>query len=224
VSKRLYVYAIVDAPIALDALTPAPALSLVAGRGCWSVVTWIDRVPQATAEALAAQDAIVRTLAARAAALLPLRFGTSYENETAFHMRLAEIDADRLRAALARVRGCEQMTLRAFRSSVTAASPVAAPDADAKPGTAYLTQRAAALKAAPVCLQPLRQQLASLVREEIVEASPHAPLIETAFHLVARGDVARYQTIASAWTPPADIILRVSGPSPAYAFTKDAVS
>jgi hypothetical protein len=224
VSKRLYVYAIIDAPIPVDDLTPA--VSLVTGPACWSVVTWVDRVPQPTAEALAAQDALVRALTARAAALLPLRFGTSYENETAFHMRLAEIDADRLRAALARVRGCAQMTLRAFRSSASAsaASPVAAPDSAAKPGTAYLTQRAAVLKAAPECLQPLRQQLASLVREEIVEASHHAPLIETAFHLIARGDADRYDAIASAWTPPADIIIRVSGPSPAYAFTKDAVS
>jgi hypothetical protein len=219
VAKRLYVYAIIDAPIAIDDLT----LTLIAGPACWSVVTWVDRVPPVTAEALAAQDAIVRALAARAAALLPLRFGTSYENETAFQTRLAGIDADRVRAALARVRGCEQMTLRAFRSTTTASS-VAPATSDAKPGTAYLTQRAAAMKAAPACLQPLRQQLASLVREEIVEASQHAPLIETAFHLIARGDASRYQTIASAWTPPADIIVRVSGPSPAYAFTKDAVS
>jgi hypothetical protein len=232
VSKRLYVYAIIDAPVPLDDLAPAPAsaLMLVAGPSCWSVVTWLDRIPEPTPDSLAAQDAIVRALASRAEALLPLRFGTSFENETAFQTRLAEIDADRLRDALARVRGCAQMTLRAFRSTAaatSAASPVATSSAAAAssgPGTSYLTQRAAALKAAPTYLQPLREQLAPIVREEIAEASTHAPLIETAFHLIARGDADRYTAIASAWTPRADIILRVSGPSPAYAFAKDALS
>jgi hypothetical protein len=227
VAKRLYVYAIIDAPMQVDDLVPA--LALLSGASCWFVVTWVDRVPQPTAASLAAQDALVRTLAMRADALLPARFGTSFENETAFHTRLGEIDAERLRAALARVRGCTQMTLRAFRSDAgtnasgdSAASSVA--PAAAGPGTAYLTQRAAALKAAPACLQPLREQLAPMVREEIAEAAHHPPLIESVYHLIARGDADRYTAIASAWTPPADIIVRVSGPSPVYAFAKDALS
>jgi hypothetical protein len=216
--KQLYVYAIAGAPMRIDDL---PRLAIVHDPSCWLAVEWIDELPRATRESLAAQDTIVRTLAQRADALLPMRFGTAFQNETELHASLDEIGMDRLRAALDRVRGCEQMIVRAFRAGAT--SPSASAVAASGPGTAYLTGRAAALKTGPSCLQPLREQLAIIVRDEIAEASQRAPLIESVYHLIARGDAARYTAIVSKWNAPADIMVHVSGPSPAYAFARDAL-
>jgi hypothetical protein len=226
VSTRLYVYAILDAPVP----PIASDLEMVQGPACWLAVKTIaaNQIPQATADALAAQDAIVRALATRAAAVLPLRFGTSFQNEAALRASLAEIDGGRLREALARVRGCEQMIVRAFQNDAARSSASAATNADAAaasgPGTAYLAQRAAALAATPARLQPLRERLASIVREEIAEAAPRPPLLESMYHLIARGDAPRYTAIVATWPPPADLVVRASGPSPVYAFAKDALS
>lgn len=240
----LYVYAIVDRETAMvvDDLpgltrsarareTPAlPALSIVRAPSCALVTEIIDRLPEPIASSLAAQDVIVRRLAARAEALLPLRFGTSFEDDAALLTSLEQLDIVRVRAALDRVRGREQMILRAFGRSAGADMAPAAPAAvSSGPGTAYLMQRVAALKSAPASrLAALRQQLASIVRDEIVEdaSSPRQqpPLLESAYHLIARGDAERYQAIVTAWPAPADIAIRVSGPSPAYAFAKDALS
>jgi hypothetical protein len=236
VSNQLYVYAIIDAPVELNDLigvTHEP-LSLLRGPECWLAIGWIaPPVPSPTAALLRTQDALVRTLATRVEALLPLRFGTAFENETALHLRLAHFTAARIRNALSRVRGREQMTLRVFQTPQP--PPPAAPSASASPttptspgpgpGTSYLAQRAAALatELSPL-LQPLREALADVVREELLDTAHRPPLIGSAFHLIARGDTDRYRAAMSACPPPPGITLHVTGPSPAYAFARDALS
>jgi len=230
-SRLLYVYAIVDAPIALAdtaGFTQEP-LMLVPGPGCWLAAGWIAAAPTPSGEALRAQDAVVRLLAARAEALLPLRFGTAFENETALQRRLERFNPDHVRAALSRVRGCEQMTLRAFHPAsapAPAPTPAITPGAaSGGPGTAYLTQRAAALAIdLPALLQPLRAALAPLVRDELLDPAHRPPLIGAAYHLIARGDADRYRAIVAACALPPGITVRMSGPSPAYAFAQDALS
>lgn len=223
--KQLYVYAIIDTRVEVDDLigvTEEP-LSLIPGVECWLAVGWVaPPVPPPTAASLRTQDALVRTLASRAEALLPLRFGTSFENETALHLRLTHFTAARIRNALSRVRGREQMTLRVFQ---TPQPPPPAAMPGAGPGTSYLTQRAAALatELSPL-LQPLREALADVVREELLDAAHRPPLIGTAFHLIARGDADRYRAILSTCPPPPDVTLHVTGPSPAYAFAREALS
>jgi len=226
--NRLYVYALADAPIGLDDVTglAGEALHLVAGRAYWLVVGELADRPAATRESLEAQDAVVRALAAKADALLPMRFGTSFENETALTQSLERFDATRMRAALSRVRGCEQMALRLFRSIHAATAPSSAPSEPQRPGTAYLRSRVAAVQSPSLDVQALHQQLSEIIRDEIVEPEParRAPLLATMYHLIARGDADRYIAIASAWPPPDDLAVRISGPAPAYAFAKDALS
>jgi hypothetical protein len=235
----------------MSSITPAPP--------CYVIVGELPERPTATREALAAQDAVVRTLAARAEALLPMRFGTMFDDETALAEAVNRLDATRLHAALSHVRGCEQMTLRFFRASDTtdnatengtshpdtaplATTPAAAqPTAAAPPavslrgaGTAYLRARAAAIAQATQSplpmpmpdLQALRQQLADVVRDEIVEAAPatRAPLMLSMYHLIPCGHDARYRALVATWEAPRDLTIRVSGPAPAYAFAKDALS
>jgi len=227
VSKQLYVYAILDAPVACEDLTGVTheSLSLVDGPDCWLAIGWIATpVPAPDAASLRAQDGLVRTLATRAEALLPLRFGTSFENETALQMRLAHFTAARIRNALARVRGREQMTLRAFQTPQPGSE--AAPAATATgPGTSYLTQRAAALatELSPL-LQPLREALADVIHDELLDTAHRPPLIGSAYHLIARGDADRYRVVMSTCPLPPGVTLHATGPSPAYAFARDALS
>ncbi len=226
-TTRVYVYAITETPIQVDDMTGVAreALRVVNMPACY---------------------AIVRTLAARAEALLPMRFGTTFDDEPALAEALNRLDASRLHAALSRVRGCEQMTLRFFQASDTTDNATSGPDiaplatapatATAASmrgaGTAYLRARAAAIAQAtqsplPIPdVQALRQQLADVVRDEIVEAAPatRAPLMLSMYHLIPRGDDARYRAIVATWEAPRDLTMRVSGPAPVYAFAKDALS
>ncbi len=261
------------APAAPASATAAPAApAALPAPACCVIVGELPERPTATRESLAAQDAVIRRLAARAEALLPMRFGTMFDDETTLAEALGRLDDSRLRDALSRVRGCEQMTLRFFRTSeaparadsagtvaanaessainpgtaplamppvMPPAMPPATPPAGAwlrGAGTAYLQARAAAIAEAtqsplPLSLpapqlQALRQQLRDVVRDEIVEAAPatRAPLVASLYHLIPRGHDARYRAIAAAWPAPGDLIMRISGPAPAYAFAKDALS
>jgi Gas vesicle synthesis protein GvpL/GvpF len=247
----LYLYAILDAPVALGEMSGVlhEPLVLLSGPACWLAAGNLAAdaaPPHPTADALRTQDAIVRALATRAEAVLPVRFGTSFENETALQMRLTHFNSDHLRAALARVRGCEQMTVRAFESrsetrfeSTRAETPLETrtetppaettteTPAETRSGTAYLTERAAAASRAallPALLQPLRAALGPIVRDEFLDPSRHAPLLGAAYHLIARGDADRYRTAIAGLPLHPDVAWRVTGPSPAYAFAKDALS
>ena len=172
-----------DVPITLEltgvmdeplALIPAAAGWLVVGQAAADVPAV---GPHASEQTLRAEDAIVRVLTTRATSVLPMRFGTCFENETALQNRMARFTADHLRTALERVRGCEQMTLRLFQPEAPAPEPRGGA-ASAKPGTAYLEQRAAALTTAlPELLEPLRRALSQIVRAEIVNPNKRLPLI-----------------------------------------------
>lgn len=235
-TTRLYVYAITETPIHVDDLTGVAreALRIVNTSACYAIVSELSERPSPTRDALAAQDAAVRTLAGRAEALLPMRFGTTFDDERKLTEALDRLDASRLRDALSRVRGCEQMTVRAFLSPNAAPPPTSSFPAprSAQTGTAYLQARAAAIAQATQSslpmpdVQALRQQLADVVRDAIVEAAPatRAPLVLSMYHLIPRGHDARYRAIVASWDAPRDLTIHVSGPAPVYAFAKDALS
>lgn len=224
---RLYAYALIDASISLDDVDDLHGLTLVPAPAGFAVVRPIAEsrsLPGPTPENLRAQDALVRELAARADAILPLRFGTAFDSDAACRERLSRFSADQLRTAFDRVRGCEQMTLRAFQPPTASPAPaIAAPD-EMGPGTAYLTRRAAALATpVPEALKPFRDAVAAFVRAELIASGQRAPLLGTIYHLIARGESPRYRITAAGVPPPPDATVRLTGPSPAYAFAKDAL-
>src|SRR5690349_15825603 len=99
----MYVYALIDAPIAIDDV-PVPgvsgeALRVVPGPACWVVTGMMDAAiePEPSAANLRAQDAVVRAIAARAEAVLPMRFGSVFENETALQIRLSRFTVAQIR-------------------------------------------------------------------------------------------------------------------------------
>jgi hypothetical protein len=129
-----------------------------------------------------------------------------------------------LSRALGRVAGCEQMTLRVWGESAAPPTVVADPAA-AGPGARYLAERRAAHQQARSVpeLQPLRAELARLVRDERVERQDRPPLLATVHHLVRRGAGPQYLAVVDGarervrpWR------LSVTGPWLAYAFAEDA--
>jgi hypothetical protein len=238
----LYVYAILgDAPrgalgagLAGEPLRLVPIAGGGAGAaGAAAAAGEIDDLPPLDADALRAHDAAVRRLAAQVDAILPARFGSAARDAGAL-ARALEPTAEALAAALARVRGCEQMTLRLYADAPAAGG--AAPPFPAAPrdvagtvtsGTQYLEvrRRARAAVAALAGLDALRAALAPLVTGERAEPHDTPPLRLTLYHLVRRGNAQAYAEAVRAAAPErSDLRYTLSGPWPPYAFAPEALT
>jgi hypothetical protein len=187
---------------------------------------WLERAPPLDRASLAAQDRLLRALHDRADALLPLRFGTVMADLDAARRAVEAISAD-LPRRLARVRGREQMTLRAIRARTrtTGATGTAGTGATGAPGatgatgtgTAYLRRRAQTLE--PPEIVAVLDATRELQRAARIEPGRDDAVVATVYHLIdrGRGDEYRQRTETAANAAP-DLTLRVSGPGPAYAF------
>lgn len=226
----LYVYAIAGEPIRVDDLSgiAGERLLAVSAGPCHAIAgeMTISHHIDATADTLRAQDALVRQLASRAEALLPARFGSRFDDEAAVRQSLDTL-TPRLEQALARVRGCEQMTIRLFTTvaapaTVTASATAAAgPDAgrEAGPGTQYMLRRAAEARDATAALDRVRAHVAAHVKDERIEHG-RPPVIGSIHHLIPRGTSDAYRARLDELAAASAIRMRISGPSPAYAFAE----
>jgi hypothetical protein len=222
----LYLYAIAEAVDSADGLRGVTGervecfdvhnLRLVAGQ--------VAAVPGVSRDTLEAQDQLVRALHARASALLPFRFGTAVRDVDA---AIASIDViyPSLAERLARVRGRDQMTVRVLRTGVSGRidnGPAAAPsdpaDPTEGPGARYLRARAAARELPPE-LRTTFDAVRSTVRATTFEPGRHADVVGTVYQLIDRGEDATYRAgLAAAAAAQPALLLRITGPSPAYAF------
>jgi hypothetical protein len=167
---------------------------------------------------LTAQDALLRRLAPEVDAILPARFGTLLADDAALVEALGPRCRE-LAQALARVAGCEQMTLRVWGEQ--AAAWPEAESAGAGPGARYLAARRRARQVPEV--EALRQRLGALVRAERTERHDRPPLLATVQHLVARGQSARYLAEVDAAGPSLHPWrVTVTGPWLPYAFGEAA--
>jgi hypothetical protein len=201
----------------------AEPLRLVAVGDLVAVVGDLPGTPELTAMTLRAQDAVLRRLATVVDAVLPARFGTLVDDDSAL---LDALDRRRpqLTAALARVAGCEQMTLRVWGDG-GAPPPAGGGDDVAGPGTRYLASRRRAHELGHRVpeIEPLRPRLADLVRAEHVERHDRPPLLATVQHLVPRGAGARYVAVVDDVRPRlGPWRVSVTGPWPPYAFAEGA--
>ena len=250
--SALCLYALLDAPPAGElgaglageplAVLPVAGLAVVAGE--------MTGRPAPSAAALAAYDAVIRRLAASAPALLPFRFGQAVDGPAALAAALLPRAAE-LQAALARVAGCCQMTLRIFAG--TDAEPSGEPasgepepsPAAVGPGTRYLEARRSAERSVLTLpgVAELRAALQPLIREERLEPRVDAIRLEPRVHaarlepghpgrlLLSVHDLvpaaaaeeyrARVEAARLAMTSGARVA--VSGPWPPYAFGAAAV-
>jgi hypothetical protein len=229
----LYLYALADDLTNVSGLSglELEPLVLVSLGGAVAVGGWMQRAPSVDRNTLIAQDRLVRELHSRAGALLPMRFGSCTGDADALARSVETLSPD-VRRRLDLVRGRDQMTIRALGAADAAATTTATgastiadeyglPDM-AGPGTRYLAARA--IRAIPPALAPLLDALKPLQRATRVEAGRHAGLIGTIYQLVDRGSSDAYRrAIDEAARHSPSLTLRVTGPSPAYAFARETV-
>jgi hypothetical protein len=216
----VYLYALLDAP---PAETPGVGvcdepLRLVDLGGPLALVGDVASALPPSPAMLTAQDALLRRVAPGVDAILPARFGTLLADDAALVQALAPRRSE-LAQALARVAGCEQMTLRVWGERAAPVPELESPGSG--PGTRYLVARRRA-RAVPE-VEALRERLSALVRAERAERHDRPPLLATVQHLVARGESARYLVEVDAAGPElSPWRVTVTGPWLPYAFAEAA--
>lgn len=163
-----------------------------------------------TPEALWRHEEVVEALMADRD-LLPVRFGTRLDDETAVARALEERHEE-LAAALDRVRGAVELSVRA-------AAPGVPELADAG-GSDYLRARARAAAEHDRTAKILHEPLSALARAS-VEAPPHPPELFRAAYLVEHDAVERFTaTVAQLQSANPGLSLLCTGPWPPYSFAE----
>jgi len=231
--SALYLYTLVAAEPAgevsgLGAGLAGEPLRLLDAAGLRVACGEMASPPAPTAETLAGHDAVVRRLAAAFPAALPFRFGQHAADPAALAAALAPRAAE-LAAALVRVAGCVQMTLRVFGEAAEGEEAEAG-EAEAEaagPGTRYLAARLRRERSALALpgVAELRAALRPLVRAERLERHGPGRLLLSVHELVPAEAAAGYRARVAAESARRREGPRVtvSGPWPPYAFGSAAL-
>jgi hypothetical protein len=202
-------------------VTVPGALRTISAGGIEAIVGTVPRPAKPTEAALRAHDRVLRELADGAPAILPVRFGTYFEDAGELELIL-RARQDTFRRALRAVRGRAQMTLRVAHPPVgnplrADAPPSGSPLQDGSTGTAFLQARAAAAAQARAIpgFDPVRAAVRRWVRDERVEKHGR---VASVYHLIPRGSVDAYRRGVMRAAEAAGLRVLVSGPFPPYAF------
>jgi len=225
----LCVYALVNSSRPIQRLTGVAGERLRAIRfdGLMAVIGEVRRRPAASARNLRQYAAVVESIAARVPAILPVRFGTTFDDVAELTSVLRSRRAS-MRRRLRAVRGRTQMTLRvvsesesgdASRPSQTRAARRARVRLEhrATQGTQYLQDRLAILRTAREVpqLAPVRPAIGRFVKDERVERRGG---VATVHHLIPRAMAGRYRAAVERAAADGGVRLAVSGPFAPYAF------
>ena len=187
-------------------------LRVVRERAVAAVVTNRMERSAPTATNLRRYDRLMRELAERFPAILPVRFGTRMAED-----ELKSVLVSRRRAlalGLAHVRQRAQMTVRVVQHHAASEhGPTEAP----LTGRDYLRSRAraAAARRAVPGFEPVRNAVARWVRDERVE---HRAGVSSVYHLSPRASAAAYQHAVQTAAASSGLTAIVTGPWPPYAF------
>ena len=225
----LYVYCLGDglteaALAGVRGLNDEPA-RLFGHAGLVAVVSPFGEAPVPVTRAHLLAHNRVNAQALASATPLPFRFGTLTTEE-----RLASYMGARaagLRAALARVRDCVEMSVKLMRET-TAEAPAAPPaDAGTAPaGTAFLLAKRRELlgeererRRAEELAAWLERRTSDLARESEVRVCPSESIVVRAAHLVVRARLADYrERLRALRAERPDLRFLNSGPWPPYSF------
>jgi hypothetical protein len=191
-------------------------LRVVRERAVAAVVTNRMERSAPTAGNLRRYDRLMRELAERFPAILPVRFGTRMAEDELKSVLVARRRA--LALGLAHVRKRAQMTVRLVRHATRQpAAPEHRHTTAPLTGRDYLRSRAraAAERRAVPGFEPVRDAVARWVRDERVE---HRAGVSSIYHLIPRASAAAYRHAAQASAASSGITAIVSGPWPPYAF------
>jgi gas vesicle protein GvpL/GvpF len=168
-----------------------------------------------SAETLWRHEEIVEALMADRD-LLPVRYGTRLEDEHAV-ARVVEERRDQLAAALERVRGAVELSVRVVVAGTAPASP---PAGDPASGVEYLRLRSRGEASRERAGRALHEPLSALSRAS-VEVRPRPPELFHAAYLVARGAVESFATeVARLQEANAGLGILCTGPWPPYSFAE----
>jgi hypothetical protein len=210
--RPLYVYAL-SAPGLPRRLTVLGRSLRALPVGGIEVVVGRPPAAERTLEGIQLQHRIVAELAGRTPSLLPARFGSAIGGNAL--QSLVSARQDELRAALDRVRHCQQMTVRVFgaRDQEAAAAIPAS-------GAEYLAQRHERARREPAEAAVIRREFAGVARAERVQPGERGIRV-TVYHLVPTRKLAEYRRRASALPPLLASPVTVTGPWPAFAFAPE---
>jgi hypothetical protein len=190
-------------------------LRFVAAAGLAAVVGEVARAPRASIAAFRRHDAVVRELACRFPAVLPMRFGNCLGGIEELRLAL-EARGVALRSALQCVRGRVQMTLRGVDDGYV---PQAWPPVGAQRTSGRVYLRARMLSTARTnevhSLAPLLPAASQWVRAERIERRAG---IASVHHLIPRGCVAAYARAMHRTAEAEGVRMTLTGPFPPYAF------
>jgi len=224
----LCVYALVGSPRPVRKVTGIAGERLrgIPFDGVVAIVGEVRRPPAASTRNLRQYAASIESIASQVPAILPVRFGTTFDDMTELTSVLrarAAATRQRLRA----VRRRTQMTIRLVGSDpddgrlggqipVTSRTGVR-PRNRATQGTRYLEQRLAVLRRAREVpeLAPIRPAIRRFVKEERVERRGG---VITVHHLIPRAMAERYRAAVERAAEQSRLRLAVSGPFAPYAF------
>ena len=183
-------------------------------RGFHAAVERTSQAPPVSEPSLRTQHDIVTRLFNRIDAVVPARFGALIDEHELRDILEARRPA--IQDALALVRGRVQMTVR-FPETPESIPRTSRSVPSGLTGTAYLEARRIASRTMPALAGVVATAVANLTIAERAE-----PQTERAgavlYHLIARGNVARYKDVVSSLNSAA---VSVSGPWPPFAFAPD---
>ena len=225
----LCVYALVGLPRPRQKITGIAGERLrgVALDGVVAIVGEVTRRPAMSTRNLRRYAAVVESIAARVPAILPVRFGTTFDDAAELTLVLRS-RAAATRRRLRAVRRRTQMTIRfvsesesgdASRASQTRAASRARVRLEHKAtqGTQYLQRRLAVLRTMREVpeLTPIRPAIRSFVKDERIERRRG---VITVHHLIPRSMAERYRAAVERGGEKIGVRLFVSGPFAPYAF------
>jgi hypothetical protein len=209
----LYVYAFVERPATVpDVRGIDEAAVQVENAGeVEVVVSRHDALPREASEsAVMAHAHVVEALAAANDAVLPARFGGAHADAAALRAAVAEREPA-LTAALARVRGCVELGVRAL---APAAEHGAAPS-----GAAYMQARLEQRREAERLAEELHAPLAARAREATRTVGATQRLLLSAAYLVPKEEVIGFtELVEKLQVEHSGLGIVCTGPWPPYSF------
>ena len=204
----LYVLALTDTPVPPDVAGPL-RLDSVELDGFYAICEQRRVAPPAEDDRLREQHALVREIASRARAVLPVRFGTLMRRREL--VAFSKDHEQEIRAGLEAVRDRVQMTIR-----IVGRQPRPSSSRRATTGRGYLQQRR---RVASPDLPPAVRSLLAALRPLVVRERQEpgvGRLLATVYHLVEASNSSRYGRKARQMATSAAV---VTGPWPPFAFT-----
>jgi hypothetical protein len=210
----LHLYAIAEDPVRLPATTGIDESTLSAATvdGIAAVLSTAASAPAETTEAaILAHARVVEEVAALNDAVLPARFGGSYEDESALGAAIRQ-RAPQLREALERVRGCVELGVRVARQRESGDQPPSS-------GGEYMRGRLAQVRSAERIAGALDDAVRRLVRDGTRRLLAGPELLVSAAYLLPRANVEPFRAAVAgvAETHP-DLGIVCTGAWPPYSF------